>query len=61
MGDPSRTERAGALVGNHVITLENIGTELRDLGTMLLWKGAQKILLEYFHGARSPARVRMNA
>jgi hypothetical protein len=39
--------RAGALAGNHVITLEGDLTNLRDLGETLLWKGAQPLRLEW--------------
>lgn len=39
--------RDGALAGNHVITLENIDASLRELGTTLLWKGAQELRLEW--------------
>jgi hypothetical protein len=37
--------RAGALAGNHVITLDGDLSDLRPLGEKLLWKGAQPLHL----------------
>jgi Protein of unknown function (DUF3830) len=39
--------RAGALAGNHVITLEGDTTNLRGLGEMLLHHGAQSLRLTW--------------
>jgi hypothetical protein len=39
--------RAGALAGNHVITLDGDLTRLRELGETLLWKGAQSLRLAW--------------
>jgi hypothetical protein len=39
--------RAGALAGNHVITLDDDVTRLRDLGETLLWKGAQSLRMAW--------------
>lgn len=38
--------RAGALAGNHVLTLEDDAAQLRELGRLLRWKGAQPLELE---------------
>lgn len=35
--------RAGELSGNHVLTIENDLEDLRELGRLLLWEGAQRV------------------
>ena len=37
--------KAGQLAGNHFATLEKGQEHLRDLGRLLLWEGAQDVLL----------------
>lgn len=39
--------RAGPLAGNHVITLEDGVSALRELGETVLWKGAQSLQLSW--------------
>jgi hypothetical protein len=39
--------RAGALAGNHVITLEGEVSALRELGETVLWKGAHSLQLSW--------------
>lgn len=39
--------RAGRLAGNHVITLEGELAKQRELGELLLWKGAQPLRLAW--------------
>ncbi len=37
---------AGQLAGNHVLTVTEGGEQLRDLGKLTLWEGAQDIVFE---------------
>jgi hypothetical protein len=46
-GDCAFASRAGVLAGNHVLTIEDDLTQLRELGRLLLWKGAQQLTLEW--------------
>lgn len=39
--------RAGALAGNHVATLDGSSPTLRELGELLLWKGAQSLRIDW--------------
>ena len=41
--------KMGQLAGNHFITLTSGLENLHDLGTMVLWKGAQPIRFELLH------------
>jgi hypothetical protein len=45
-GDCAFACRAGALAGNRVLTLEDDPTQLRELGRLLSWDGAQPLTLE---------------
>jgi hypothetical protein len=45
-GDCAFACRAGALAGNHVLTLEDDPAHLRELGRLLLWNGAQRLELD---------------
>ncbi|WP_159587144.1 DUF3830 family protein [Chelativorans xinjiangense] len=40
------SSKMGQLAGNHFITLTSGQDKLRELGTMVLWKGAQPITFE---------------
>lgn len=39
--------RAGALAGNHVATIEMPLPALREIGELLLWKGAQRLRVDW--------------
>lgn len=41
------SSKMGQLAGNHFITITSGQENLMDLGNLVLWKGAQKILFEY--------------
>ena len=42
-GAVSFASKAGALAGNHFLTITNNYSELRELGVKTLWEGAQPI------------------
>jgi len=39
--------RAGALTGNHVATIDTPLPALREIGELLLWKGAQRLKVDW--------------
>jgi hypothetical protein len=45
-GAASFASKAGALAGNHFATIVEGGDQLRELGELVLWKGAQEITFE---------------
>jgi hypothetical protein len=45
-GSASFASKAGALAGNHFLTLVDGREYLRDLGRLVLWEGAQDIVFE---------------
>jgi hypothetical protein len=45
-GATSFASKAGALAGNHFATVVEGGEQLRELGRLVLWEGAQEIVFE---------------
>jgi hypothetical protein len=45
-GPTSFASKAGALAGNHFATVVEGGEQLRELGRLVLWEGAQEIAFE---------------
>jgi hypothetical protein len=45
-GATSFASKAGALAGNHFATVAEGGEQLRELGRLVLWEGAQEIVFE---------------
>jgi hypothetical protein len=45
-GPTSFASKAGALAGNHFATVVEGGEQLRELGRLVLWEGAQDIAFE---------------
>lgn len=45
-GAASFASKAGALAGNHFATVVEGGAQLRELGRLVLWEGAQEIAFE---------------
>jgi hypothetical protein len=45
-GATSFASKAGALAGNHFATVVEGGEQLRELGRLVLWEGAQEIAFE---------------
>jgi hypothetical protein len=45
-GATSFASKAGSLAGNHFATIVEGGAQLRELGKLVLWEGAQDIVFE---------------
>jgi hypothetical protein len=45
-GPTSFASKAGSLAGNHFATIVEGGAQLRELGKLVLWEGAQDIVFE---------------
>ena len=45
-GSTSFASKAGSLAGNHFATIVEGGEQLRELGKLVLWEGAQDIVFE---------------
>ena len=45
-GSTSFASKAGSLAGNHFATIVEGGAQLRELGKLVLWEGAQDIVFE---------------
>ena len=53
-GACSFASRMGPLAGNHFMTIVDGRDRLRDLGTRVLWEGAQEVLFELDESPGSP-------